>query len=184
MDSIAKSSKIKKISSKVEYKCPYFKIVKSGFLIPGENKPVYWYLLKRADYVAVLAKDRNYFYMVELYRFAIERKSLEFPAGIIGKKEMPAQAAKRELKEETGIVAKKFTFLGWYYAYIGMSDSKSYVFLAEDLSFGGQKLDKSEFGMKIKKVKISEMENLIKKGKIRGEHNINSFYIYKLKSLK
>lgn len=173
--------KIKKISSKTDYQCPYFKIMKNGFLIPGEKKPVYWYLLKRSDYVSLLAKEGNYLYMVELYRFAIGKKSLEFPAGIIDKDETPRQAAKRELEEETGIIAKKLTLLDWYYAFIGMSDAKSYVFLAENLSFSKQKLDKSEFGMKVKKIKISDVENLIRKGKIRGEHNINSFYIYKLK---
>lgn len=176
------AEKIKKISEKVDYECPYFKIVKNGFMVPGENKPIYWYLLKRNSYVAILAKEGNYLYMVELYRFPIEKKSLELPAGIIENGETPRAAAKRELEEETGIIAKKFTFLGWYYAFVGMSDCKSHVFLAEDLSFTNQKLDKSEYGMKIKKIKISEMENLIRKGKIRGEHNINSFYIYKLKN--
>lgn len=173
--------KIKKISSKTDYECPYFKIVKNGFLIPGKKKTAYWYLLKRGNYVSILAKEGNYLYMVELYRFAIGKKSLEFPAGIIDKKETPREAAKRELEEEAGIIAKKLTPLDWYYAFIGMSDCKSYVFLAEDLSFTKQKLDKSEFGMKVKKIKISDVENLIRKGKIRGEHNINSFYIYKLK---
>ncbi len=176
-----KKPTIKKISSKTDYQCPYFKIVKTGFLIPKQKKPAYWYLLKRGDYVSILAKKGDYFYVVEMYRFAIEKKSLEFPAGIIEKNETPRRTAKRELREETGIIAKKLTLLGWYYAFIGMSDCRSYVFLAENLSFAEQKLDKSEFGMKVKKIKISEVENLIKKGKIRGEHNINSFYIYKLK---
>ncbi|MDP3056980.1 MAG: NUDIX hydrolase [bacterium] len=178
------AGKIKKISSEVDYKTPYFKIVKSGFLIPGQKKPIYWYLLKRASYAAILAKEGNYFYMVETYRFAVEKKMLEFPAGVIEKGETPRVAAKRELGEEAGIVAKKFTFLGWYYAFVGMSDSKSYVFLAENLSFTKQKLDESEYGMKVKKIKISDVENLIRKGKIRGEHSINSFYIYKLKNKK
>lgn len=176
--------KIKKISSEVDYECPYFKILKNGFLIPGEKETVYWYLLNRGSYVAILAKEGGYFYMVDMYRFAIEKRSLEVPAGIINKGETPRAAAKRELMEEAGIIAKKFTFLGWYYAFIGMSDAKSYVFLAEDLSFVKQKLDESEYGMKVKKIKISDVENLIRKGKIRGEHNINSFYIYKLKNKK
>ncbi len=178
------AGKIKKISEEIDYECPYFKITKSGFVIPGEKDTVFWYLLNRGNYVAVLAREGKYLYMVELYRFAVEKKMLEFPAGIIEKSETPRAAAKRELAEEAGILAKKFTFLGWYYAYIGMSDAKSYVFLAEDLSFIRQKLDESEYGMKVKKIKISEIDNLIRNGKIRGEHNINSFYIYKLKNKK
>lgn len=178
------AGKIKKISSEVDYECPYFKIIKNGFSIPGKKNPIFWYLLKRNSYAAIIAKEGDFFYMVELFRFAVEKKMLEFPAGIIENGETPQMAAKRELEEEAGIIAKKLTYLGWYYAFVGMSDSKSYVFLAEDLRFVKQKLDESEYGMKIKKIKISEVENLIRKGKIRGEHNINSFYIYKLKNKK
>lgn len=176
------AEKIKKISSEIDYKCPYFKIVKNGFLIPGEKHPIYWYLLRRASYATILAKEGGYLYMVELYRFPIEKRSLEFPAGVIEKGETPRIAAKRELKEETGIIAKKLTFLGWYYAFIGMSDCKSYVFLAENLSFVKQKLDKNEFGMEVKKIKISDVENMIKSGKIKDGHTISPYCMYLLRN--
>lgn len=167
----------------VDYQCPYFKIVKEDF-ISANGKMISWYLLKRNDYVTVIAKDRNYVYMVELYRFSVKNKSLEFPAGIIESNEKPLQAAKRELREEAGIIAQKFTYMGWHYAYIGMSDEKAHVFLAEGIIFGKQKLDESELGMKVKKIKISEIGNLIKKGKIRGEHTINAHCLYLLKQRK
>lgn len=175
--------KIKKISSKVDYKCPYFEIVKEKLtLANGKNSD--WYFLKRKDFVIIIAKDGNYTYMVELYRFSIKKKSLEFPAGYIEKGENPLSVAKRELKEETGITANKFTYLGWYYSYVGMSDQKAYVFLAEDIAFTKQKLEEAELGMKVKKIKISKVGNSIRKGKIRSAHSINSFYIYKLKGKK
>ena len=61
---------------------------------------------------------------------------------------------------------------------------KRTFFLAEDIIFTKQKLDEAESGMKVKKIKISEIENFIKKGKIRGQHAIDSFYIYKLRGKK
>jgi len=160
------SIKIKKISEKVDYKCPYFEIVKKEFMLANKKRTSY-YLLKRNSFVTVFVEDKGYTYLVEFFRFAINDQTLEFPAGMIEQDEKPLEAAKRELEEEAGIIAKKFIFLGWSYGLIGMSDLKNYVFLAKDLKFVRQKLDEAEDGMKVRKIKISAIGNLIKKGKIR-----------------
>jgi len=177
------SGKIEKISEKMDYKCPYFKIIKKEFILPNKKHSTY-YLLKRNSFVTVFVEDKGYTYMVEFFRFAINDQTLEFPAGIINNGEKPLEAAKRELEEEAGIVAKKLTFLGWSYGIIGMSDFKNYVFLAQDISFTKQKLDDAEQGMKVRKIKISAVGNLIKKGKIRGEHAINAYCLYLLNKKK
>jgi ADP-ribose pyrophosphatase len=65
-------------------------------------------------------------------------------AGAIEKNETPLAVARRELKEEAGITAKKIKRLGWLYSDYGKSDQKGYVFLAEDLKFGEQKPDDLE----------------------------------------
>lgn len=180
---MSKTGKVKKISEKTDYKCPYFKITKESFVLAnGKNSD--WYFLKRKDYVVTIVKDGYYTYMVELYRFSIKRKSLEFSAGMIEVGEKPINAVRRELEEETGIIAKKFTYLGWYYAYIGMSNEKAHVFLAEDIIFAKQKLEETESGMKVKKIKISDIGKLIKKEKIRAEHTINAYCFYLLKNQK
>lgn len=177
------SGKTKKISEKVDYKCPYFKIVKKEFILPSKKHASY-YLIKRNSFVTVFVEDKEYTYMVEFFRFAINEQTLEFSAGYINDGEKPIEAAKRELEEEAGIVAKKLIFLGWSYGIIGMSDFKNYVFLAKDISFVKQKLDDEEDGMKVKKIKISAVGNLIKKGKIRGEHAINAYCLYLLNKKK
>jgi len=171
--------KIKKISETVDYECPYFKINKEDF-ISANGKKISYYLLKRKSFVTVIVEDKGYTYLVEFFRFSIKSKTLELPAGMIEKNEKPLKAAKRELEEEAGIIAKKFIFLGWYYAFIGMSDCKAYVFLAKDISFAEQKLDEAEYGMTVKKIKISDIGNLIKKGKIKGEHVVNAYCLYLL----
>ncbi len=171
--------KIKKISEKVDYECPYFKINKEDFVL-ANGKKISYYLLKRNSFVTVMVEDKGYTYLVEFFRFSIKGKTLEFPAGMIDKNEKPLNAAKRELEEEAGIIAKKFTFLGWYYAFIGMSDCKAHVYLAKDISFVKQKLDEAEFGMKVRKIRISAIGDLIKKGKIKGEHVVNALCLYLL----
>lgn len=175
------SGKIKKISEKVDYECPVFKVVKQKIVLRNGSN-ISYYLFKHENFVKIIAKDERYFYMVELYRFSVEKKILEFPAGNIDGKEKPLEAAKRELKEETGITARNFTFLGWQYSLIGLTNIKAFVFLAENLSFGKQNLDKMEKGMRVKKIKISEIEKLIKLGKLKSEHDTNAYFMYLLKN--
>lgn len=148
------------------------------------SKEITYHLLRRCNFVTVIVKDKNYTYMIELHRFSVNETSLEFPAGAIDNNEKPFEAAKRELREETGIIAKKFTFLGWFYSLIGMSDQKGYVFVAENITFGKQELDEAEFGMKVRKIKISDIQKLIKSGKIRDGHTISPYCMYLLKNKK
>ena len=59
----------------------------------------------------------------------------ELPAGKLEKGEDPFEAAKRELEEETGYCANKWTDLGYVYTSPGYSDEKLYLYMAEDLEF-------------------------------------------------
>ena len=60
---------------------------------------------------------------------------LELPAGKLEQGEDPFEAAKRELEEETGYCANKWTDLGYVYTSPGYSDEKLYLYKAEDLEF-------------------------------------------------
>ncbi len=172
----------KTIKSKVVFECPYFKIVEEDFFTTNKKKHKY-YLFKGKDYVIVIAKEKNYFYLVEQYRYTIKSKLLAVVAGAIEKNETPLAVAKRELKEEAGITAKKIKRLGWLYSNYGKSDQKAYVFLAEGLKFGEQKPDdlEKEGGITVKKFKISEIEKMIKSGKIKNHDTLAAFNIFRLK---
>ena len=174
----------KTIKSKVAFKCKYLKILDEDFLTPDGKKHKY-YILKRSDYyVVVIAKEDDCFYLIEQYRYTIKSKLLQVVAGAVEKGETLLQAAKKELKEEAGITAKKFRKLGWFYANYGVSNQKAYVFLAEDLKLGEQKPDEIEKagGIKRKKLKISEVKKLIKSGKIKDLDTLSAFCLFMLKN--
>ena len=170
------------IKSKTAFECPYFKIIEEDFLTTNKKKHKY-YLLKGKDYVIVIAKENNYFYLVEQYRYTIKSKLLAVVAGAIEKNETPLVAAKKELKEEAGITAKKIKRLGWSYSNYGKSNQKAYVFLAEGLKFGEQEPDdlEKEGGIKVRKFRISEIEEMIRSGKINDHDTIAAFNIFRLK---
>jgi len=172
----------KTVKSKVAFQCKYFKILDEDFITPNGKKHKY-YVLKEKNYVIVIAKERNYFYLIEQYRYTTKSKLLAVVAGAVEKKETSLKAAKKELKEEAGITAKKFKKLGWFYSGYGKSDQKAYVFLAEDLKFGKQEPDKleKEGGIKVVKLKISEVKKMIKSGKIKDHDTLSAFCLFMLK---
>lgn len=71
--------------------------------------------------------------LVRQYRFAIQGRILEFPAGTVEPSENPQETIKREIEEETGYTAHKWDKLGEFFLAPGYSDEIIYAFLARDL---------------------------------------------------
>ncbi|MBQ8869441.1 MAG: NUDIX hydrolase [Oscillospiraceae bacterium] len=82
---------------------------------------------------------------VKQFRYPYKEEVLELPAGKLNLGEDPFESAVRELKEETGAEAKKCTPLGRLYPSPGYCGEIITMYLAEELSFGEQKLDEDEF---------------------------------------
>lgn len=84
--------------------------------------------------------------MVRQWRHGSHSLSTEFPGGVIDHGESPAQAAERELLEETGYKAGKLTHLGSMSPNPAMFSNKVHCFVAENLiATGVQNLDRGEF---------------------------------------
>ena len=103
-----------------------------------------------------------------------KKYTLCFPAGGREKNESWLKAAKRELNEETGISARKWTNLGKIYIDPGASSQYSFVFLAEDLSLGDSKLEHTE-NITVKLMSLPELEKLILKGSIQSNWLLASY---------
>jgi len=71
--------------------------------------------------------------LVRQYRFAVQGRLLEFPAGTLEPNEDPLQTIQREIQEETGYRAQKWDKLGEFFLAPGYSDEIIYAFLARDL---------------------------------------------------
>ncbi len=78
------------------------------------------------------------------FRYPLKRTVIEFPAGKIDAGETALNCAQRELLEETGYRAGKWSYLGGLHNAIAYSDEKIEMFLAEELSHEGATLDAGE----------------------------------------
>ena len=116
--------------------------------------------------VAVLAiTDTNKILFVEQYRKAVDKHLLELPAGKLEKGEDPKQCGIRELEEETGYKAEKFTYLGKIVSSPGFCDEYIYLYRAENLFKGTIGGDEDEF-IDLKELSIEEVKSKINSGEI------------------
>lgn len=100
------------------------------------------------------------------YRYPLDSVITEIPAGKLdSKSEDRLSAAKRELREETGITADEWTDMGVYYPAAAYTDEKITLYLARGLHFGQQDLDDDEF-INIEAVPLDELVNDVMSGEI------------------
>lgn len=96
--------------------------------------------------VAIVALDeKERVLMVRQYRTGARRALLEIPAGTLEGKEPPLACAKRELHEETGMRARRWKKLGYFYSSPGFCTEKMYLFFARQLSRGQAAPEDDEF---------------------------------------
>ncbi len=95
--------------------------------------------------VGILALDGDDVLLVRQYRYAFSRVLTEIPAGKREPGEEPFVTARRELKEEIGAEAEKWTELGALIASPGCYGETLYLYLAQELTFGATHPDEDEF---------------------------------------
>ena len=104
--------------------------------------------------------------MERQYRYAAGRELLEIPAGKLNfADEDPLSAAARELREETGAVAGKYTYLGKMLGSPAILSETVHMYLAEELDFGETSPDDDEF-IEIEKIPLSELYEMVMSGRI------------------
>lgn len=102
--------------------------------------------IKHSGAVAILALDHEQNLIMERqYRHAVSKIIHELPAGKLDPNEDHLTCGRRELAEETGYVAKEWTYLGECLPCIGYSSEKIVYFLATELAYTQQNLDCGEF---------------------------------------
>lgn len=123
--------------------------------------------IKHIGAVCIVAlTDDNKVIVERQFRYPMHEVTLEIPAGKLNSKgEDPLEAAKRELREETGATAKEMIYLGSYYPTPAYSDEIIYMYLAKGLEFGKQSLDEDEF-LTTELLPITELADRIIAGKI------------------
>ena len=143
-----------------------------------------WDLIDHKGAAAVVAvREDGKLLMVRQYRNALERETLEIPAGLNGREEPTDQAAMRELQEETGYHTDHVELLTSIYTTVAFCNEKIDIYLALDLKDrGSQHLDEDEF-INVEAYSVEELKQMIYDCKIQDAKTICGILTYASKYL-
>ncbi|GGH16523.1 NUDIX hydrolase [Silvibacterium dinghuense] len=173
-------------SSEIAYSGPLFNVLKEQVKEPGLETSIGSVerdIIRHNGSVVILAVDESkskkdpYIVVERQYRHAAGQFLYEVPAGKVDAGEERLAAAKRELIEETGFRAKKWTKLARYYASPGFLGEWMQVYLAENLTLGDAAPEADE-RIQLFLVPLSELLRLIDTGKIQDGKTIIAVLLY------
>jgi ADP-ribose pyrophosphatase len=176
-----KKAQVEVLSSKVAFDGPLFRVLREEVREPG-NKISHRDIIRHNGSVVILAVDDSskkdpLIVMERQYRHAAGQYLWEVPAGKMDEGEERLAAAKRELKEETGYRAKKWTKLVRYFASPGFLGEWMQVFLAEDLIAGEAEPEEDEL-LEVVLAPLSEVLRMIDEGKILDGKTLVAVQLY------
>lgn len=169
-------------SSKEVFEGPLFQVLRDEIEEPT-GKRVMRDVIRHNGSAVILAVDdrksrKDPLVLIERqFRHAAQQYLYEVPAGKMDDGEDHLEAAKRELREETGYSAKKWTRMVKYFASPGFLGEWMQVFLAEELTLGEAQPEEDE-SFELQFVPLSELLKLIDAGKILDGKTLISTMFY------
>lgn len=159
------------VDSDIAWRGKIFDIERLSVRLPS-GRPAVRDVVRHPGAAAIVALTENgKIALVRQYRTALDRVTVEIPAGKLDPGEDPLDCAKRELKEETGFVAGRIAYLTTIATSCGFSDEIIHIYLATQLEFEGAHPDDDEF-LNVDLVPVQELVDAVLDGKIEDAKTV------------
>nr|WP_308628383.1 NUDIX hydrolase [uncultured Eisenbergiella sp.] len=178
------ADEFKRLDRELVYKGSIIDFYKDTVQVPN-GRVVKWDFIKHQGAAAVVpVTEDGKLLLVRQYRNALDRYTLEIPAGgLNGPDEPTGEAAARELEEETGYRAGKIQWLITIRTTVAFCNEKIDIYVATDLIPGSQHLDEDE-SIDVEAYTVDELCEKIFSGEIEDSKTISAIMSYRAKYRK
>jgi len=160
-------------SAKEIYENRWIKLTEYQVTNPAGNEGIYGKIHFKNKAIGIVALDNaGYTWLVGQWRYTINERSWEIPEGGGPLDDDVLASAQRELKEETGLTAARWTMIQRVHLSNSVSDEEGFIFLAEELTEGQVEREDTEADMQVMKVPFAEALQMVNEGKITDSLSI------------
>jgi ADP-ribose pyrophosphatase len=168
----------KTTSSRYVYKGHNIRLRVDNVVMPSGRETVREVIEHDGAVVIIPVDEDKNVLLVRQFRYAVNKELLELPAGGIDPGETPAQAAFREMQEETGYAPGRLQNLGGFYSAPGYAGEFLHLFLAEELTPARLIAEDTE-EIKLVRMPLEEAVGLIKSGEIQDAKSVAGLLYFK-----
>jgi 8-oxo-dGTP pyrophosphatase MutT (NUDIX family) len=154
------------LGSRPVYENDWISVREDEVVRPDGAPGIYGVVHYKNTAVGVLPVEDGHVYLVGQYRYPLDRYSWEIPEGGCPEGEDPLQAARRELKEETGLEADRWEKLGEADLSNSVADERAVWFLATGLVPGEREPEGTEV-LGVRRVPLGEALAMARDGRMR-----------------
>ncbi len=171
------SEEFKRIKRELVAKGHIFDYYHDTMQIPNGNIAVWDFIEHKGAAAVVPVREDGKLLLVRQYRNALERYTIEIPAGGLNPGEPTDKAALRELEEETGYHCEKAEFLLSIRTTVAFCNEKIDIYVARELVLGQQHLDEDEY-INVEAYSVEELLNMIYQGKLQDAKTVCAVLAY------
>jgi hypothetical protein len=178
------SDEIKRVKRELKFKGKIIDFYQDTMEINGDHTVIWDFIKHKGAAAVVPVTDEGKILMVRQYRNALERYTLEIPAGALDTADEPGiTCASRELEEETGYRSENLEWLINLRTTVAFCNEKIEVFVARNLISSKQHLDEDEF-IDLGAYTMEELKEKIYSGEIEDAKTVSALLAYEVKYCK
>lgn len=175
---------MKRIKRELKYKGSIMEVFADTIELPNGKQVVWDYVNHNGAAAVIPVLEDGRILMVKQYRNALDRITLEIPAGKKDdKEELGLVCAMRELEEETGYTTDNIEWLIRVASWVAFTNELIEIYVAQDLKPTKQNLDEDEF-LDVEAYELEELVSMIFTGEIEDSKTIAGLLAYQNKYLK